>query len=184
MKSEIMIPVFSTVITALASIGGILYSQSATLELERYKFEQTKIEETRKSRAAALADFAREFATAYQRAAYLIWQVEMMADLLQVKDFATYDRDAKAHQPKLVAAQIMLATYGKSLFDEVAPLLGEYYALDERISVAGRQFRVNRNAGLRALANDVQTIKSFENRVTVALGHVGESLIAEPLASR
>jgi len=131
MKSEILIPITAALIAALASIGGVLYSQNASLELERYKFDQTRAEEVRKLRAAALTDFAKEFATAYQRSAYLVWQVEMMADSLRTEDFNTYDKDTKAHLPKLVAAQIALATHGKSLFDQVSPRLNEYYALDE-----------------------------------------------------
>lgn len=184
MKSEIVIPIIAALIAALASIGGVLYSQNASLELERYKFDQTRAEEVRKLRAAALTDFAREFATAYQRSAYLVWQVEMTADSLRAEDFNAYDKETKAHLPKLVAAQIALATHGKSLFDQVSASLKEYYALDERISIAGKRFRQSKDAGLSALAEDVKGINEFEARMTRSLASAGDSLAVPGALSR
>jgi hypothetical protein len=184
MKSDIVIPIAAAVITALASIAGLVYSQSASLSLERYKFEQMKAEEVRKLRAAALTDFAKEFATAYQRAAYVIWQVEMTSNELRAEDFNLYQKETKEHMPKLVAAQIALATHGKQLFDQVQGSLKEYYSLDERISIAGKQFRHSKEAGLRALAEDVKNINEFEARMTRSLADAGDSLAVTESAAK
>jgi hypothetical protein len=107
MKSEIVVPVVASLIAALASIGGILFSQNSDMQIERQKWQQARIDEREKLDNAALADFAEEFATAFDRTSYFLWRVEMMAPTLKTQDFEAYTAETKAQKPKLAEAQVL-----------------------------------------------------------------------------
>jgi hypothetical protein len=176
MNSDVVVPVAASVIAALASIGGVLYSQNATLQVEQLKWEQGRRDDFRKSAGAALAELAKELSVAVQRTSFILWQVEMTPDALRFEDFAAYDKETKIQMPKIVASQILLATASKQTHDRLLPLINSYWALDERISIAGRNFRTNRTAGLKALMDDVKTKNRLESQLIRDFAAAGESL--------
>ena len=83
-------------------------SRGAFLNLHRKRHAQAQI----------LADFAREFAIAYQRSSYILWLSEMRPQQLTSEVFEDYDRESKTHFPQIVAAQVMLATHNKLKFPD------------------------------------------------------------------
>ena len=149
MNAQVFIPVVAALIAALASIGGVLYSQNNVLRVESVKWEKSRADETRRAQASALSDYAREISTAVQRITYIMWQVEMTSNALTSKEFSTYEQETKQQFPRLFASQVMLATTNVCAYNLVEPVARKFYKLDERIVVAGRRFTTARQSGAR-----------------------------------
>jgi hypothetical protein len=144
------------------------------LESEKLKVELSRTEEERKIQHQALAEFAKEFAVAYQRSAHILWLVEMRAPELKPENFGEYDRESKTHFPTLVAAQVMLAAHSKELHDAVVPQLRAYWALHERISVAGNRFATDREDALKDLNREVSGLRAFEEKLISSISAANE----------
>lgn len=183
MKTDFVIPLAAAFIGAAASFAGVLYSQNASLQVEKLKWEQAYRDETRKNSGTVLSDVAREMSTAVQRVSYLMWQVEMTPESLKAEDFANYDKETKLQMPKLFAAQVLLATNNKPAHDKLYPLISAYWSLDAKISMAGRQFRTNRKAAIETLSGYIKDRNALEQRLIRDFAAAG-SMLAPPDAGK
>ncbi|TXG84171.1 MAG: hypothetical protein E6R14_05355, partial [Thermomicrobiales bacterium] len=109
MKAELNAPIIVAALAAAASIFGVLYSQHATLKLERQKWELNVETERLKLEREAVADFAKTMASAFYLSENMIWRIEMMAPTLTQRDFLNYAAASEAIKPKLATAEVMLA---------------------------------------------------------------------------
>lgn len=162
MKSEVVVPIVATVVSAIVSIAGILYTQNASLELERRKWDQSQREDARKSEMQALVDFSRELATAYQRSEYIVWRAEVMPETLKSSDFDEYQKEVRAQFPRLISSQMLLATQNRLAHDELAGIADDYRAMDERIVMAGKKISKNHFETMRILRLESNRIQRFE----------------------
>lgn len=175
MKGEVIATIVAAALTALASIGGVLYSQKSTFDLERTKLEASRAADIQKERVQALSQFAEQFSIALARATYVLWQVEMMQSTLTDAHFTSYIQESKKQRPTLVAAEARVALADGELLQRIEPVIREFYRIDEQISITGPNLLKGQAEALSLLLNEQKRANSLESIFLQAIARPNEA---------
>lgn len=152
----------AAMVAAISSLISAFYTQRSALELEKSKWAQSREDDARRNQRIVLADFAKNLAGAVQRAAGIVWIAINDPQAITTADFVSYDRESRTSLPDIVSSNVLVAADDKAAYDRLAPLLRDYYVLDERISKAGVAFRKNPGQGLTELQSCSQQARQLE----------------------
>lgn len=179
MKVEVSAAVAVAILTAVASIFGVLYNQHGSLKLERQKWHQTIESERLKLEREAITDFAKTFATAFYLSENMIWRVEMMASSLTQKDFLEYAKESDAIKPKLATLEVMLAATSAVRHERIKAALAEYRRVDENLIITGRGIDANRTKALQVLNGEVNKLSAYRALVLGSLSDAAKLQTAQ-----
>ena len=179
MKTE-HIPLSVAAIAAAPSIGAVSYNQYSAGELETRKWEQSQQDALQ----AVVVDFAKELASAHQRAHWLVWRANHDSVALTQEDFAAFNSEAKAQLPRIFGYKVLLGAKHQSAYAAVDPIVVKYYAADACIGLAAAKFRLNRTQGIAGLLACEPLVVAVTDGLPIAFGKAMLYAVNKPAGAR
>src|SRR6266542_2496866 len=101
------VTLIAALIAASTSTGNAVLSSRSATSLESKKWEQARLDQAAANLRLAVADFAKELATASERAMWLTWTAENDSEGLSERELRAYEEDIRVVMPKLFSAQTL-----------------------------------------------------------------------------
>jgi hypothetical protein len=141
-------PLVIAILAATLAAAGNIY-------VENVKAQHAREEESRQSYRTAVANFAGLLSTAVQQSAYLLWNAQNNWDSFSSKDFEEYEKEMRPLRSRLVAAQFLVAAHGSVPFNKVLNLGDRFFAMDAKLGIVEREFRLSFQPPFRTDINPI-----------------------------
>jgi len=143
--NPLLIAVLAAFLAAIANLGVTLLTAANSEKMEQRKWELARLDERTKNTSIAVSEFARQLASGYQEASWVLWKRINDPAHYTARDAATYDRAMKKILPAVLASHVQIATLDPSLYSRFTPLVLDLTQVDEKVAtlLAGAPARGN-----------------------------------------
>ena len=164
--------VIGSVIGAFIALAGVLLSSVRQSRLESEKWARTRQEKITNEIRLAVAQLTRKLSIATQAMQWTTWSPQNDPDNATQESLTEYDERMKVLWPDIVSASINIATLNISIYHQIMPLIHKVSNLDKQMFFASRQFKENREEGIKALAACRNQVIAFNTEYVNAIADI------------